>query len=186
MFHHCINIKKCIPDFHVENVYALDAKSLYDRGFRVLLVDIDNTLMSYEEKDPTDRVRGFVSAMHKEGLEIVLISNNRKKRIKPYADALGVPCIFGAKKPLKRGFLSALKKLDTAQKKEAVLVVGDQLLTDVYGAKRAGLSVALVRPIRKETEKWFTRLNRIVERKILKKIAKRYPEKYEALELAKR
>lgn len=186
MLYHCIDIKKCIPDYHVDNVYALDAKKLHERGFQVLLVDIDNTLMSYDEDAPTDSVRKFVEKVRGEGLEIVLISNNRKKRIKPYANALDVPYVFSAKKPLKRGFLNALDQLGASYGKNAVLVVGDQLLTDVYGAKRAGLHAALVRPIRAETEKWFTRINRSIEKKILRKIQKRYPEEYKALELHKR
>jgi predicted HAD superfamily phosphohydrolase YqeG len=66
------------------------------------------------------------------------------------------------------------------------LVIGDQLVTDVLGANRLGGYSILVNPIERKTEKWYTRMNRRLERRMLDKIARKAPERFAALGLKER
>ena len=107
------------------------------------------------------------------GFEIIIVSNSGKKRVKHFANMLGIKYVNLSTKPLKRGFKKALKIASTKYKKEEVVVLGDQLLTDVYGAKRMKLSMVLVKAIDNKTERLVTKHNRKNEDKMLKKVCKK-------------
>ncbi len=183
MLQYLISPYKCIPDYHAERIENLDFDALYAEGVRALLIDIDNTLVPYDLAKPDETLETFLASLRRT-FSVVLISNNTPSRIRPIADALDVPCVFRAKKPLKRGFRRALSKIGA--EKDKSLVIGDQVLTDVYGAKRADLRAALVHPIKPKTEKWYTKFNRRIERAILRRIEKKEPARYASLELGKR
>lgn len=87
-----------------------------------------------------------------------------------FAKPLGIPFIFEARKPLTRAFQQALH--DMKLKKEEVVVIGDQLLTDVFGGNRIGLHTILVVPVA-QTDGFFTRVNRNIERRILNVMRKK-------------
>jgi len=186
MIHYFLKTTHFIPDYHVDTIYDLDFDAIRKQGITVLLFDIDNTIIPYDKHLPDDAIKTFFDDIKKKGFETVLISNNHKPRIKRFGEALELPYVYSAKKPLRSGFKKALKKLPFTPDKQSVMVVGDQLMTDVFGARRSGLNVALVKPLKKKTEKWYTKLNRIIERKMLKKIARRDPETFATLKLDKR
>ncbi len=184
MIHFFLRTKLFIPRGHYNTIYDIDFKTLYHNlGKRLLLIDLDNTLIPYDEIKASEKQKTFVKSLKAMGYEVVIVSNNRGYRVKHYADDLGVPYIASAKKPFKSGFKKALRHADAHYEKGEMLVIGDQLMTDVYGAKRSKIDVVLVKPIKKKTEKWYTRLNRYIEKKMFKKIKKKYPEVYEALKL---
>ncbi len=179
-----LRTKLFIPRGHYATIYDIDFQTLYHNiGKRVLLIDLDNTLIPYDEIKASPKQKTFIKKLKTMGYEIVLISNNRTYRVKHYADDLGVRYVANAKKPLKSGFKKAMRHTDSYYQKGEMLVIGDQLMTDVYGARRCGYDVILVKPIRQKTEKWYTRLNRWLEQKMLKKIKRKYPDIYEALKL---
>ncbi len=186
MIHYLIDWKKCIPDYHEPDIFAVDFENLYAKGYKALLLDIDNTLVTYDEDLPGEKTRALLDELERIGFEVVLLSNNNRSRIEPFALSLGFPAIFRAKKPFRPGFKRSLDTLERPREKHEVLVVGDQLMTDVYGAKRFGLSVLLVGPLSLETERWYTRFNRFVERKMLRRIKKKAPERYDELGLESR
>ncbi len=186
MIQYFIDWKKCIPDFHEPDIYAVDFEGLYAQGLRILLLDIDNTLVTYEEDLPGEKTRALLHRLQTIGFTIVLISNNNRFRIEPFARSVGLPAVFRAKKPLRSGFKRSLNKLERPWEKEEVLVLGDQVMTDVYGAKRFGISVLLVQPLRRETERWYTGFNRLIEHKMLQRIKKKAPERFAALGLERR
>ncbi len=186
MIHHLLNIKKFIPTRHVPKIEDADFDFFYKEGKRLLLIDIDNTLIPYDKALPDDELYALFEELLQKGFEIVLVSNNGKKRIKPFAEALGLPAVWHAKKPLKTGFKKALRIKLRRFEGNQVLVIGDQIMTDVYGARRTGLDVCLVHPLKPKTEKWFTKINRSMEQKILAKIAKKYPDTYFKLDLDER
>ncbi|MFP4077797.1 MAG: YqeG family HAD IIIA-type phosphatase [Candidatus Izemoplasmataceae bacterium] len=186
MIHHFLKTRHFIPKCHVPKIEDADFDFFYKEGKRLLLIDIDNTLIPYDISLPDDALKAFFEDLKKRGFEIVLVSNNGRRRIKPFADALGLPAVWHAKKPLKCGFKKALRLKVNRFEKHQVLVIGDQIMTDVFGAKRAGLDVCLVRPLKRKSEKWFTKLNRTIEKKMLAKIAKKYPDTYFKLDLDER
>ena len=46
-----------VPDFYFESIHAIDLARLRARGVRLLLADLDNTLVPYGVHTPTQPVR---------------------------------------------------------------------------------------------------------------------------------
>lgn len=168
-----IPYKNIIPDDYVSSIFDIDYNKLYSNGKRLILTDLDNTLISYKATEPTDELYKWKSELEGMGFEIIIVSNSGKKRVKHFANMLGIKYVNLSTKPLKRGFKKALKIASLKYKKEEVVVLGDQLLTDVYGAKRMKLSMILVKAIDKKTERLVTKHNRRNEDKMLKKVRKK-------------
>lgn len=167
-----IPYKNIIPDDYVSSIFDIDYNKLYSNGKRLILTDLDNTLISYKATEPTDELYKWKSELEGMGFEIIIVSNSGKKRVKHFANMLGIKYVNLSTKPLKRGFKKALKIASTKYKKEEVVVLGDQLLTDVYGA-RMKLSMVLVKAIDNKTERLVTKHNRKNEDKMLKKVCKK-------------
>lgn len=168
-----IPYKNIIPDDYVSSIFDIDYNKLYSNGKRLILTDLDNTLISYKATEPTDELYKWKSELEGMGFEIIIVSNSGKKRVKHFANMLGIKYVNLSTKPLKRGFKKALKIASSKYKKEEVVVLGDQLLTDVYGAKRMKFSMILVKAIDKKTERLVTKHNRKNEDKMLKKVRKK-------------
>ena len=153
------------PDDFLSSVVAIDAAALYDQGFRLVLLDIDNTLVPRDTHELTEEVKAWVARLTECGLRVCLLSNNWHRTVFTYAEALGVPIVYKAMKPLPFGFGRACKKLGRGSG-EKVVVVGDQLFTDVLGARLRGHQVILVVP-QATVDLWYTRLFRKAEHLIL-------------------
>ncbi|MBW4885481.1 MAG: YqeG family HAD IIIA-type phosphatase, partial [Bacillus sp. (in: Bacteria)] len=97
-------------------------------------------------------------------IKVTIVSNNNEKRVKIFSEPLNIPFIYKAKKPMGRAFRKAVKNMGL--KKEDVVVIGDQLMTDVLGGNRNGFHTILVVPVA-ASDGFFTRFNRQVERRIL-------------------
>ena len=103
--------------------------------------------------------------LNKEGIELVIVSNNKEKRKGIYCTLLGVKGIFSCRKPFKKRISLFIKKLN--YRKEEVILVGDQLLTDVQCGKNAKIKVILTEPIVKK-DQWTTKFNRLIDKPIRK------------------
>lgn len=175
-----MGFKKFVPNEVYRTVFDIDFKKLYEEGKRIILTDVDNTLASYDEIGPSEQLLVLHQQLHQMGFKLYLISNNNDLRLRKFSETFtNEGYIAKARKPLRRGFQRALKLINRPLTE--VVVIGDQLMTDVYGAKKCGLDVILVRPIKKESEKWYTRFNRYLEAKIIKKIKKHNPEIYDKI-----
>ena len=142
-------LEKFYPDVYLDSTYAIDFKDWYEKGYRAVLFDIDNTLVPHGA--PADeRTKKFFADLRTLGMKYCLISNNQLPRVKPFADEVQAYFIENAHKPSVKGYRLAMEKMgtDTAN----TLFVGDQLFTDVYGARRAGLKSILVKPIHPKEE----------------------------------
>ncbi len=178
MIEYLFNPKKFIPEEYNTTIYDIDFKKLYDQGKRLIITDLDNTLLSYKEELPTDNLIEWKNNLIEMGYEIIICSNNHKDRVKKFADAFGVKCVWSAKKPLLGGLKKALKKGSRKYNKNEVIELGDQLMTDQFGSKRLGLYTIMVKNVDPKTEIWTTRFNRRIENKILKRIQRKYPDLY--------
>lgn len=135
-----------LPDRVIGSIHDLDVKALSEGGVRLLLADLDNTIAPYSMAEPTEREFSWAKRLSDNGISLFVISNNRSKtRIKNYCARLGVPYVDHAGKPGSRSFLRAMEQMNVPPHQTAV--IGDQIFTDVLGAKKAGLFVVLVRPI---------------------------------------
>lgn len=132
------------PQQYRESVEAIDFRTLYKKGFRGVLFDIDNTLVPHGA-DRDERATKILDELQKLGYRVGLISNNDAKRIRRFLKNLHLPFVAKAGKPRRNGFEALIQHLGLS--KHQVLFVGDQLFTDIWGANRAGLYSILVQPI---------------------------------------
>jgi len=151
------------PDEYVESAYSIDYQKYFDEGYRGVIFDIDNTLVPHGAPADARAVELF-QKLGKIGFKSCLISNNKESRVRMFNKDIATLYIFNAHKPSKRGFLDAVRLMGTDL--ETTLFVGDQLFTDVYGARRAGLHNILVKPIHPKEEIQIV-LKRKLERIVL-------------------
>ncbi len=154
--------RKFYPDEYVDTSYGIDYDALYGRGIRGLLFDIDNTLVPHGKPETEEAVALF-RRLHAMGFETCLISNNQKPRVEPFARAMETRYICNAHKPSVKNYRRAMEEMGTDE--ASTVFVGDQLFTDVYGAKRSGIYSILVKPIHPREEIQIVlkrRLERIV------------------------
>lgn len=137
------------PDNEVDSAYDIDYKSLYQKGFRGVIFDIDNTLVPHGAP-ADDRAKQLFLKLRELGYETVLLSNNKEPRVKSFADSVESRYVFKAGKPGGRGYAKAMKDMGTAPSN--TLFVGDQLFTDVWGARKMGIVTYLVKPIHPKEE----------------------------------
>ncbi len=157
-----MRFKSFYPDEYVDSSYGIDYSALYGKGVRGLLFDIDNTLVPHGKPETKEAVELF-GRLHAMGFETCLISNNQKPRVEPFAKAMDTRYIYNAHKPSVKNYRRAMKEMGTNEK--TTVFVGDQLFTDVYGAKRSGIYSILVKPIHPKEEIQIVlkrRLERIV------------------------
>ena len=108
--------------------------------------------------------------MKRAGFDIIVVSNNNEERVEEFCKQLNLQYVADAKKPLTHGFKKALSKLN--RKPEEAIILGDQVLTDVFGAKSLGVMSVLVKPISK-TDAFKTRINRFFEGIIIQNLTRR-------------
>lgn len=156
-------LERFYPDVYIASAYAINYEKLYRQGFRGVIFDIDNTLVKHGAPADGRSVR-LINRLKELGYEILLLSNNKEPRVKMFNDAVRVRYIYKAGKPGAAGYQTALKRMGTAP--ENTIFVGDQLFTDVWGAKKAGLFTYLTRPIDKKEEIQIV-LKRYLEKAVL-------------------
>lgn len=174
MIHWFIKAERVLPKAVYETVYDLDYAA-YRKHYDTVIYDLDNTLLPYDNSTVTDEILALFDTLEALDYKVMIVSNSTSPRVKATAERLNVAWIKSAKKPLKVSFLKALKHLNSAPEK--TLFIGDQLMTDVWGGNRAGLAPILVRAIKRKSERWYTRLNRRLERKMLIKLSRIEPVK---------
>lgn len=138
------------PDLWVDSTYQIDFEKLREKGVCALIFDIDNTLVPHGAP-ADDRAIALFQRLHRLGFSMMLLSNNKELRVKMFCDAVeGASYIYKAGKPGKKGYEKAMELMGS--EKETTVFIGDQLFTDVWGARRCGIYSILVRPIDKKEE----------------------------------
>lgn len=156
-------LQRFYPDYEKDSAYEIDYEGLYQKGYRGIIFDIDNTLVPHGA--PADKkAAALFERLRKIGYHTMLLSNNKEPRVKLFHDGVGSPYIFKAGKPGRAGYERAMTEMDTTP--ETTLFVGDQLFTDVWGAKKAGIVTYLVKPIHPKEEIQIV-LKRYLERIVL-------------------
>lgn len=133
--------------FLANDIYQITGKALQRRGIKLLLADLDNTLVPYGVPLPDDRLKAWRDELTAHGVTLFVLSNNRKEhRPRIFAEGLGVPYIGHAGKPKTPSFVKAMNQMGVTREQTAI--VGDQVFTDVLGGNLAGVTAILVKPIR--------------------------------------
>lgn len=134
------------PDLYVKSLQKIDFSNLKFQGYKLILLDIDNTLAVHGSKIADDYAISQVERIKNTGLDCMIISNAVMKRASLFADSLKISFLPKAHKPSRRGIRLALK-LNPDLKLSELVIVGDQLLTDILAGNRAGIYTILVDPI---------------------------------------
>lgn len=157
------------PTMYRKNIFDIDYQKLKDKGIRCLVFDLDNTLGLLDHEKCPRNTKKLIKSLQEDFL-IFIASNNSAKRIKPYMEDLGVGGVSWCMKPSTRG-LRKIRKQYKLKKKEMVMI-GDQIVTDVLAGKRFRIMTILVDPLGKKDLK-ITGLNRYWEDKIIRRYEKR-------------
>lgn len=153
------------PDYYIKTYRDLNIERLKQRGIKVLVCDIDNTLVAHDIKTPDEDVKAFIQRVKDAGMQVVLVSNNVKERVDLFAKDLHVKTYPFARKPLKGTYRKMMQ--DSGCGKQEIAVLGDQLLTDMLGANRIGFYTILTNPVAKK-DLTCTKINRVFENMVYK------------------
>ena len=137
------------PDDYIASTYVIRFEELYQKGYRGLIFDIDNTLVPHGAP-ADDRAKALFERLHTIGFSEELLSNNKEPRVKMFHDAVHVSYIYKAGKPNPASYRKAMEQMGTDVTN--TVFVGDQIFTDVWGAKKAGIRTYLVKPIHPKEE----------------------------------
>lgn len=151
------------PDTRKPSTYQIEFEKLYEKGYRGVIFDIDNTLVEHG-KDATEQARQLFVRLKSIGFESCLLSNNKEERVVRFNRDIQTNYISKAGKPSGKNYKKAMELMGTTI--ENTVFVGDQLFTDVWGAKRLGIYNILVAPIDKKEEIQIV-LKRYLERIVL-------------------
>lgn len=170
-----------LPDMYKKSIFDINYKLLKKKGIKVLIFDFDNTLVEKERDILTSDTKKLLNDLKKD-FDIVIVTNivgpNKVEKLHKCLDPLNISFINFSVKPSKKGYKKAMKMF--CYDKSSFCAIGDQFLTDVLGAKRFGIFSILVDGI-SNNELAVTKFNRIIEKKVLKSIHKKYgfeKEKY--------
>lgn len=137
----------------------LEPKWLQEQGIRLLMLDFDNTIVPYTTNTPTPQMEDWLKKMLESDVQICVVSNSKRDRVKVFCEKYGIPCITHAKKPFSRGICACIAKFDVP--KENCALCGDQIYTDTLGANCAGIRSILVTAIDNHT--FWLKLRHVAE-----------------------
>lgn len=153
------------PDRLFSRVSAIDpAVDIADAGFTHVLLDLDNTLLTRDTHEVPADVRAWLDDLRAAGITACILSNNWHHGAHEWAERLGLPIVSHAVKPLPFAYGIALRKIGARRK--TTLCIGDQMVTDVWGAHLRGMRAYMVRSL-VETDLWHTLLLRNLEAPIM-------------------
>ena len=112
---------------------------------RLLMLDFDNTIVPYTTDIPTEKMSAWLQDMNASDIQLCVVSNSKRDRVKVFCGKYGIDCITHAKKPFTKGIKACLEKYGIPAHEAAL--VGDQIYTDTFGANNAGCMPILVRAI---------------------------------------
>ena len=155
--------KRFIPFAHAQSIYEIETDFFKRNGVKTLFIDLDNTLDSYKATEPKERTINKVNSLKDAGITPVIISNNKAHRVSGYANKLGVEFLPSARKPFSKKIKNEIARRGLSN--DEVMLVGDQMMTDVLAARGARIRVVLTEKVVKE-DQWTTHINRIFDRPI--------------------
>ncbi len=162
-------MEKYIPDIYQQSIYTINYEELSNRGIKCLLFDLDNTLVSPNIKKPNKRLYELFAELKKMDFKLFVFSNSPKKRVKIFSEKLGIPYYYSTFKPFMRNFKKVMFENDLDINE--VAIIGDQLLTDILGGNRVGITTILINPV-STIDPFGVRINRFIERILRKKFLK--------------
>ena len=163
-------INLIIPNCYVKDIYSIDYKGLYEKGYRNIVFDIDNTILPVNDIMVTQELVTLFKELSENKFKLCIVSNNKLERVLPVATELDVLYLHEAKKPNREAFDKALSILGSNI--EDTVMVGDQMLTDIKGANEYGLYSILVDPVANKYD-IKTGTSRVLQNVMVRKLEKK-------------
>lgn len=155
------------PTKSYKSILDVKPQDLVEMGIKAVILDVDNTLTTHNNPEPIEGIDDWLESLKNIGIKLIIVSNNHPPRVEPFAKRLGLDYVPEGKKPLPKGMREAIKRLGVSRKE--VCAIGDQIFTDILGAKLSGIRSIFVQPIEFETSFWF-RVKRTIEKPLRPKI----------------
>ncbi len=160
--------KNFYADAYFDKITDVSPSYLKEKGISGVILDIDNTLIGHNVPIPDEKVLAHLRLFEAEGLKLCIVSNNEYDRVKNFAEKIDVEYfVHKALKPRAYGYLLAAKEMNLSAKE--IAAIGDQIFTDVWGARRAGCFAILTKPLHSGGEGFFIAVKRILEKPFLRK-----------------
>ena len=134
-----------LPNIVTGALTDLTPEHLKARNIRLLMLDFDNTIVPYTTSTPTPEMDGWLKSMASSDIQLCVVSNSHKNRVKIFCEGYGIACITHARKPFTKGINECLAKFAVPAANAAL--VGDQIYTDTLGGNSAGVTTILVKAI---------------------------------------
>lgn len=163
-------LENMMPDEYVTSIEQIDLDRLWRVGCRLILTDLDNTLVPWNHPSVPDKLSGWLQNALDRGFEVCIVSNNHGPRVAAFARRVQLDFVAGARKPRPTAFVEAMHRHGRVATE--TVMIGDQLFTDVQGGNRAGLYTILVVPIDRN-EWWGTKMVRTAERVVMRILVRR-------------
>lgn len=160
-------MEKYIPDMYQKSIYTVNYEKLMDNGVKCILFDLDNTLVPFNIKEVNDKLKELFKNLREMGFKVIIFSNSPKLRVSIFGKELAVDFLANARKPSKIGFNYIMNKYK--YNITEIAIVGDQILTDILGGNRIGITTVLINQVSAKDPIW-TKFNRYREKKIIKKL----------------
>ena len=160
-------MEKYVPSSYKKTIFDIDYEKLYNNGIRVLLFDMDNTLAPACTLEIDTKLYELITLLNND-FKVIIVSNSGSKRVKRVANSLRVDYVASANKPTHKGYKKVKNEYNCTNNE--MVIIGDQLLTDVASGNTFGIMTILVDPVGKD--RWVTYMNRFLENRKLKKLTK--------------
>ena len=156
-----------VPDIYQKSIYTVDYSKLLSRGIKCLLFDLDNTIIPPKSLEISSKAKDLFISLKQKGFKVIIFSNSPKKRVRSLKKFLNVDGVHMAFKPFSFKFKKVINGYGF--KVDEVAIIGDQLMTDILGGNKIGITTVLINPIT-DDEPIFSRINRRRENRKLKKL----------------
>jgi len=133
------------PEIVCKTIFDIKIETLKEMGVKLVLLDIDNTLIAWDSDEITEKHRRWIDLLKNSGITVRILSNANEKRVRTISNELNVNGVGMALKPLWINYIKSLKEEGFAKKE--TIMIGDQVFTDLLGAKISGIKCILVDPI---------------------------------------
>jgi HAD superfamily phosphatase (TIGR01668 family) len=159
--------KNFYANAYFNNITDVSPAYLKEKGIQGIILDIDNTLIGHNVPVPDEKTLAHLRFFEAEGLKLCVVSNNSYERVKSFSEKISVKYfVYDALKPRARGYNLASEEMQLPMEK--IAAIGDQVFTDVWGARRAGCFAILTKPLHKGGEGFFIALKRLLEKPFIK------------------
>ena len=132
------------PEYVFKNVNHITPEWLAAKGITALVLDIDNTLTADRSQELPEEVAAWLDTMRAAGVRLTIVSNGAEKRVRPFAQKLGLAYLYRAAKPLPFALMAARRRMSV--KRCQMAMVGDQLYADRMAAALYGIPGLMVVP----------------------------------------